>query len=163
MQFESVTLEDTAAINELSALATSILREYYDPIIGKAQNDYMLEKFQSVRAIHGQLEQGYRYYFAVAEGRRVGFLAFYPRGNALYLSKLYLLRQERGRGYGRAMMDFVVASARAQGLEAVELNVNKRNETTRIYEKMGFRILRSEKNDIGGGYDMDDYVYQLTL
>ena len=45
----------------------------------------------------------------------------------------------------------------------MELNVNKHNDTIRIYEKMGFRLLRSEKNDIGSGYYMDDYVYRLEL
>ena len=35
-------------ISILSPLATSILREHFDPIIGKEQNDYMLEKYQSI-------------------------------------------------------------------------------------------------------------------
>ena len=44
-------------IKPLSILATSILREHYDPILGKEQNDYMLEKFQSEKAIKEQIEQ----------------------------------------------------------------------------------------------------------
>ena len=61
------------------------------------------------------------------------------------------------------MLDFVVSQARAENLPAVTLNVNKYNDTVRIYEAMGFRRVRSEKNDIGSGYYMDDYVYQLDL
>ena len=30
-------------------------------------------------------------------------------------------------------------------------------------EKLGFRIIRSEKNDIGNGFFMDDYVCRLEV
>ena len=80
MRFEEVKRADEEQVQALSALATSIVREHFDPIIGKAQNDYMLEKFQSVPALRGQLESGYRYFFACTDaGERIGFLAFYPR------------------------------------------------------------------------------------
>ena len=96
-----------------------------------------------------------------AGDRTAGFLAFYPRGGSLYLSKLYLYREERGRGYGREMVDFALAQAREAGLDGVELNVNRFNPTVEVYERMGFRRIRSEKIDIGGGFYMDDYVYRL--
>jgi len=163
MDFIPVRAGDAPAIERLSRIATEIVRDYYDPIIGPAQNTYMLEKFQSVPAIRGQLAEGYAYCIAEADGRPVGFLGFYPRGDALYLSKLYLYAAERGRGYGRQMLDFVRAAARAAGLAAVELNVNVHNPTVEIYEKLGFVRIRSEKNDIGCGYYMDDYVYRLAL
>ena len=51
MRFEEVKRADEEQVQTLSALATSIVREHFDPIIGKAQNDYMLEKFQSVPAL----------------------------------------------------------------------------------------------------------------
>lgn len=48
-----------AALEALSRLASQIVKEHYDPILGAAQNDYMIEKFQSVEAIKGQIAQGY--------------------------------------------------------------------------------------------------------
>ncbi len=163
MELIEVTLADKALISELSAVATAIVRDYYDPLLGKAQNDYMLEKFQSEHAIAEQLAEGYRYYLVRDEGRDAGFMGFYPKPGSMYLSKLYLDRDSRGRGLGRRMLDFVVSQARAENLPAVTLNVNKYNDTVQIYEAMGFRRVRSEKNDIGSGYYMDDYVYQLDL
>ena len=77
--FERLAPGDRGGILAMSRLATDILREHYDPILGKAQNDYMLEKFQSVDAINHQLESGYQYYFVRAAGRDIAFLAFYPR------------------------------------------------------------------------------------
>ena len=61
MDFEQLLCSDENKIKEMSEMATEILREHYDPIVGKTQNDYMLKKFQSVDAIRGQLEQGYQY------------------------------------------------------------------------------------------------------
>ena len=161
--FERLVLDDGDGILAMSCLAMGILREHYDPILGKAQNDCMLEKFQSADAIGHQLESGYQYYFVRVEDRNIGFLAFYPRGEAMYLSKLYLLKGERGKGYSRLMVDFVVRNAREASLGSVELNVNKHNDAILAYEKLGFRRVRAEKNDIGCGYFMDDYVYVLNV
>ena len=163
LDFEQLAPGDKDGILAMSRLATAILREHYDPILGKAQNDYMLEKFQSVDAIGHQLENGYLYYFVRLAGRDIGFLAFYPRGEAMYLSKLYLLKEERGKGHSRLMVDFVVGKARDASLGSVELNVNKYNDAIRAYESLGFRRVRAEKNDIGSGYFMDDYVYALNV
>ena len=163
MEFEEVTLPDEKAVKELSEMASAIVKEYYDPIIGAMQNDYMIEKFQSVPAIKRQLSKGYRYYMVRMGEDRIGFIAFYPRGSAMYLSKLYLYKRERGKGYARPILDFVIAAAKAEGLTAIELNVNRNNDTVHIYEKLGFEVLREEKNDIGNGFFMDDFVYQLCF
>ena len=163
MNFEQLLLSDESKIIDMSEMATKIVREHYDPIIGKAQNDYMIEKFQTVDAIRGQLEQGYRYYFVSENGNRIGFLAFYPKACCMYLSKAYLYKAARGKGYFRKMLDFVIRKAQEEELSSIELNVNKKNSAVLVYEKLGFQIIRSEKNDIGGGYYMDDYVYRLEI
>lgn len=161
MEFILLDLNDADGIREMSKMATDILREYYDPIVGKVQNDYMLGKFQSCAAIEEQLAHGYSYYFVRDSSQNIGFLAFYPKSDVMYLSKLYLYEAARGHGYARSMLSFVKDEARKMGLNAIELNVNKHNPTCRIYEKLGFVRLRSEKNDIGNGFFMDDYVYRL--
>ena len=155
--------DDAERIAEMSRMATEILREHYDPIVGKEQNDYMLDRFQSVNAISEQLGNGYRYYFVRCDGRNVGFMAFYPRQNAMYLSKLYLYKGERGKGFSRQMIAFVAEEARRENLCAVELNVNKHNPSISVYESLGFKHLRAEKNDIGHGYFMDDFVMRLEI
>ncbi|MGI5883326.1 MAG: GNAT family N-acetyltransferase [Candidatus Spyradocola sp.] len=164
MRFEEVKRADEEAIRALSALATAIIREHFDPLIGKAQNDYMLEKFQSVPALCRQLEDGYRYFFVCTdEGMRMGFLAFYPKADTLYLSKFYLKKEWRGKGLAWEMLRFVREQARAAGLPSVTLNVNRDNSAVCAYERMGFVRIREEKNDIGSGFFMDDFVYQYSL
>ncbi len=163
MEFRELFADEEEKIREMSQMASAIVKEHYDPIIGPGQNDYMIRKFQSVEAIREQLAQGYRYFFVTREGKNIGFMAFYPRGNAMYLSKFYLYRQERGKGFSRKMMAHVAQEARKAGLKTIELNVNKHNSARSAYEKLGFKVIRKEKNDIGHGFFMDDYVYSLEV
>ncbi len=163
MEFDELYKNDADGISEMSAMASEIVREHYDPIIGREQNDYMLAMFQTEDAIKKQLDSGYRYFFVRNSGRNVGFMAFYPKKDSMYLSKFYLYRNERGKGYARSMMGYVKDEAKKQGLGRIELNVNKNNSACRIYEALGLRMIRSEKNDIGSGYFMDDYVYGLDI
>ncbi len=163
LSVDALDASDDEQITRMSALASAIIKEYYDPLLGEAQNDYMIEMFQSEHAIRDQLLHGYRYFFVRANGEDIGFLAFYPRGDALYLSKWYLRADMRGRGFARFMLDFLRGQGRQLGLRAIELNVNKYNKTVAVYEKLGFVRARSEKNDIGSGYFMDDYVYRKDL
>ena len=155
--------EGGEGIKEMSEMATSILRDYYDPILGKSQNDYMLDKYQSARSLKNQMSNGYRYYFAKYCGCNVGFLAFFPRSGGMYISKLYLYRQNRGMGFGRAMIDFVKGETAKEGLKYIELNVNRYNSAVGFYEAMGFSRIKSEDNFIGAGFYMNDYVYRLEL
>lgn len=163
MEFVSIDPTDEKGIEVLSSVATDIVGEYYEPLLGSAQNEYMLRMFQSVEAIREQMAQGYTYWLCDIEGRHVGFVGVCMHGDVTYLSKLYLHKSERGKGYGRAMMRLVIDFALSKGSNGVELNVNKHNPTITIYEKMGFRRIRSEKNDIGNGYYMDDYVYRYDI
>ncbi len=164
MLFEVLMPNNEQEIKQMSEMATDILRDYYDPIIGKEQNDYMLNMFQSVASIRDQLAHGYHYYFVRDDdGKNLGFFAFYPRGNALYLSKFYLYKDQRGKGYARTILEFLKTQAKELDLGRIELNVNRNNDTIFIYEKLGFTVAREEKNDIGNGFYMDDYVYALEF
>lgn len=149
----------------MSRFATAIVKDYFDPLIGAAQNDYMIAHFQTPTAIADQLAHGYAYFFVADEdGTLLGFLAYVIEPERLYLSKFYLHKDQRGKGYARAMFNFVVDAARAAERSRIELNVYRHNDATlAAYEALGFKRLRAEKNDIGGGFVLDDYVYGLVL
>ena len=83
MVFEALSPSDEVRIKEMSEMATEIVREHFDPLIGRQQNDYMIGMFQTVEAIRSQLEHGYRYFFVKEAGRRIGFLAFYPKAHCM--------------------------------------------------------------------------------
>ena len=67
MIFKVLDSKNENDIREMSAMASSIVKEYYDPLLGAAQNDYMIEMFQSPHAIVEQLSHGYMYYFACVD------------------------------------------------------------------------------------------------
>ena len=96
----------------MSKLATNIVREHFDPIIGKAQNDYMISKFQTPKSIADALYHGYRYYFVKDGDHIVGFTAFVKKDDEMYLSKFYLKKEERGKDYSRYMLHFYSTECR---------------------------------------------------
>ena len=49
------------------------------------------------------------------------------------------------------------------GCDSVYLTVNKKNPVRKMYEYMGFKIVKSVVTDIGEGYVMDDYVMQWDI
>lgn len=166
MQHDSVIIRPVGAeeIPALSRLATAIVREHFDPLIGKAQNDYMLSRFQTPEAITKQFAEGYRYHWVLEDGQPAGFMAWFPRGDHMYLSKFYVEKNHRGRHLAARMRDALLEAARAEGLPRVELNTNKDNsDVIAIYEHLGFTRLRMEKNDIGNGFYMDDVVMEYRL
>lgn len=165
MKYIEITKSDTKSIKELSELASEIVKEHYDPILGETQNNYMIKKFQSARSIMEQLAQNYRYFFvANNNGIKVGFIAFYPREDDLYLSKFYLEKSERGQGIATDMFEFIKSKATGLRFTSIVLNVNKYNDLAiRAYEKLGMIKIAEEKIDIGNGYYMDDFVYQYNL
>ncbi len=164
ISFEILDKDNDEGISKMSSVATSIVREFYDPILGKEQNDYMIELFQSERSIKEQLESGVNYRFIYADGKSVGFFAYYPKNGYLYLSKFYVEKSSRGRGAGTKVLQYLAGEALAAGLSSIRLNVNKRNYgSIGFYEAAGFVKIRDEVNDIGNGFVMDDFVYEKTL
>jgi len=149
----------------VAGLAHEIWYEYYVPLIGRAQVDYMVCKFQSSGAMAGQMREGYEYYLAQRDGRPIGYCAVQPQPaeNSLFLSKLYLLRDARGAGTGRVCMEFIEQLARRRGLNLLWLTVNKGNPAVKAYERLGFRIAADLVMDIGGGFVMDDFRMEKLL
>ena len=151
-------------ISDLSKLATSIVREHFDPLIGKEQNDYMLEKFQSVSAIKSQFEHGYNYFWVKSSNQNIGFLGFYKKDDKLCLSKFYLIKEQRGKKISKKMMEFIVNYCKDNQLKSIFLNVNRNNIVPiKVYEHLGFKKIREEKNDIGSGFYMDDFVFEYNI
>jgi GNAT superfamily N-acetyltransferase len=143
----------------VAALAHEIWYEHYVPLIGRCQVDYMVGKFQSAEAMAAQVASGYEYFLVRRSETDLGYLAVQPQPDEgqLFLSKLYLLDRYRGRGTGRACMEFIERLARDRGLKLVWLTVNKGNPSVQAYQRLGFSIAAEIVMDIGGGFVMDDY------
>lgn len=165
-QFEPV---DDAGVERLAALASKIWFGYWPPLIGADQTRYMVERFQSAAAIRRDMcEHGYEYWFvrAADDGRCVGYTGGHvePETNRFFISKIYLLSEERGKHFASAIIRFYEGVCRARGLAAMYLTVNKGNELgVRAYEGNGFATIDAVETPIGAGFVMDDFIMEKRL
>lgn len=157
----------TAQIEAVAALAQEIWNQHFVLIIGQAQVDYMLEKFQSAPAIASQISSGYLYYLIKAEGAAAGYFALAPdpeKEEELQLSKIYVREEYQGRGLGRAALEFIEALCGQMGIRELWLTVNRHNAATiEFYRRHGFATEREMVQDIGGGFVMDDFRMTRTI
>ena len=151
-------------IAAVSVLANAIWNECYHGMLQQGQIDYMTEKFQSAEAIARQIGEGYRYFLVRVGGDMAGYLGVQPQDGGLFLSKIYFLAQFRGMGLAREAFAFLDGFAREQGCGTIWLTVHKYNERAKaVYRKAGFAQTRDYVADIGGGYVMDDYVFERAV
>ncbi len=149
--------EDFAAIQRL---AYKIWREYYPIILSADQIDYMLREMYSLQTLAADHARGARFAF-IGE---LGFLGYELVKDTVKLHKLYILASARGQGVGAAALAYVSERAKALGAKRIELNVNKRNTLAqKAYERAGYTRTKSVVIDIGGGFVMDDYIYEKVI
>ncbi|MFD3257132.1 GNAT family N-acetyltransferase [Paenibacillus lentus] len=165
MQLSIAKIDTEKDIAILAHLASEIWHEYFVAIISNEQIDYMVEKFQSIRALTDQItNQGYEYYFMNIEYSPIGYLGIKEEDGKLFLSKFYLQKEYRGQGYGSRAMELLVDICRNRNLGAIWLTVNRHNASTiAMYEKKGFKTIRTQVADIGNGFVMDDYVMEKEI
>ena len=163
---EMAEVRSPEEIRTVVDLAREIWTEHYVPIIGQAQVDYMLAGFQSEAAVADQIREGYRYFVIRADGRPAGYLAVAadPSTRRMLLSKIYVLKSQRGRGLGRTAIACVEELCRETGMEVLWLRVNKNNQDSiGVYERCGFVKTGVVVSDIGNGFVMDDFQLEKRV
>ena len=161
----TATVEDIPAIRDLAGKAFPAT---YKDILSPEQIEYMMDWMYSERPLRSQMtEQGHVFFISDGEG----YVSFRHEktledGTELFhLEKLYVVPECQGRGLGRALFDTVVSAARAvsSGPARIELNVNRYNKAVSFYEHIGMRRDREGDFPIGGGYYMNDYIYNFRI
>lgn len=154
---------EPSEIEALCTLAYEIWREHYVPIIGRSQVEYMLDKFQSPAAVKDYIKDGYKCYFILYNQNPAGYF-MYKIQNDMFLSKLYVHKNYRGRGCAAAAVEFLKGECLFNKINRIWLTVNKNNSgSIAAYKKLGFSICDECKTDIGGGFYMDDYIMELKI
>lgn len=155
-----VQIKTEENIKKLADLASEIWHEFFPSIISLEQIDYMLENFQSEKALFEQLKSGYEYYFI----GDVGYFGCQVQSDKLFLSKLYIKKSERGKGYSKLAFEFLKELCKNRKLKSIYLTVNKYNtDTIAIYKKLGFRNIDSIISDIGNNFIMDDFIFEYKV
>jgi len=158
-------IKTKAEIQRVAQLAKEIWTEHFLPIIGQKQVDYMLNKFQSPEAIKTQIQKESYHYFFINDGsNNIGYFAIQKQNRILFLSKLYVNRENRGRGFGKAALAYIIEFAKEHTLNKIQLTVNKDNTNSiKAYKKMGFVVTGKQVIDIGNNFVMDDYKMEFGV
>lgn len=157
-------VQSAEEIMQTVSTAAEIWKEYYTPLLGAAQVSYMVGNFQSEKAVKEQIDAGYTYFLLKAEGETIGYAGVQPREGYLFLSKLYIKRAARRKGFASQALSCIKEFAAEKGLFRIRLTVNKGNANSiTVYENWGFVIVDSVVTDIGCGFVMDDYVMELEI
>lgn len=156
---------DKERIKELAELASGIWHEYWPCLLSPEQIDYMVEKFQSEKAIIEQIKnENYAYFFIIKNGINCGYFGISRKEDYLFLSKLYLKKEYRHQGIGRAAFEKVIEIAKDFGYSSIKLTVNKNNKKTiDTYLKYRLAIVDKAVTDIGNGFVMDDYIMEYSI
>lgn len=165
MNLHLIPVLTEAQMDTVATLADEIWHEHYSGLVSDGQINYMLEKFQSPRALKEAIEhEGYEYFLLYAGDDLVGYTGVLPHHPAgkLFLSKLYILKQHRKNGYSRQTVRALLHLAQKLSLKSLWLTVNKENSSIAAYRSLGFKKIDSIKKDIGNGYFMDDDVMELS-
>lgn len=151
--------------DDIEYLANIIWRKHYTSIIGEAQVEYMLKNFQSSKKIENAVKNsGCHYFLVYCDSIQTGYFAYTIVNNSLFLSKLYILDEMRGIGAGKFCFTECLNTAKQKNLSKIWLTVNRNNlDSIKAYEKMGFKKVREQKEDIGGGFVMDDFIMEYPV
>jgi ribosomal protein S18 acetylase RimI-like enzyme len=147
--------------------AREIWLDCYSEILSRPQINYMLKIMYSEKTMKNETElQGISYDKLVHDKELAGFCSYGPSDNSrkMKLHKIYLKKKYRSRGLGSELLRHVCAKAKEMSYDSIILNVNKNNtQAIKAYSKNGFRNTASVINDIGGGFVMDDYIFEKKI
>lgn len=136
-------------------------------ILSDRQIVYMMEMMYSQESLEKQMDTGHHYAIAVENGINIGYVSFEVNHNDTHktkIHKLYILPEHQRKGAGKIIIDYVAREAIKSQNRALFLNVNKHNKSAiHFYQKHHFFLVEKEIIDIGNGFIMDDFVFELEL
>lgn len=161
LNFVPVIRQEYKSLHEMASL---IWHQHYPGIITVGQIDYMLELMYSEKRMGEDAASGYHFDWLAVDDKRIGFMAYKISEDRLFLSKLYVLPDEHGKGWGKMALGRLFSIGKEQDLTDIWLYVNKKNtKAIRAYDRFGFVVIDEIVNDIGQNYVMDDFIMSCKL
>lgn len=152
--------DDLLIIHELAnRIWWATYRDYLDPL----QIETMLEDMYTVESLSRQQASGTAFTFWLWEGEPAGFAGYaVQEPGVMRIEKLYVLPEKQGHGAGRELVEHVIGEAKKQGVNLIELNVNRYNPAQDFYRRLGFTIV-SEVDIPYETFFLNDYVMQKKI
>lgn len=156
----------TENIEEIQQIARFSWENTYKEILSNEQLEYMLDMMYSKQEISKHINDyfNYHYYLIFDEelNNNVGFIGFENNydGKTTKLHRIYLLPETKGKGFGKAALNYLKNQINEVGNNRIILAVNKQNGAKQFYESQGFSVYEEGVYDVGNGYVMDDYLME---
>lgn len=161
MKIRKAEINDIPTIQEIAEQAW---RPTYGSILSEEQCVYMLDMMYRREVLLKQFEENVHFFMLESEEGTIGFAA-YEALDAIQgkLHKIYLRPQQKSKGAGTFLLEYVAQFAQENGQKELILNVNRQNSAVQFYVKRGFQIDQEMDLHVGNGYYMNDYIMKRVL
>ena len=153
-------------IPTIKKLADYLWPKAFASILSTEQIDYMMEMMYSQASIEKQMDEGHQFAIAQKDNVDIGYVSYETNHNNSHktkIHKLYISPEYQRHGIGKLMVDYVAGQALKANNNSLFLNVNKFNTgAIGFYKKHNFVLTKKEVIDIGNGFIMDDFVFELA-
>jgi len=152
-------------LETVRSLAREIWPVVYRDLLSAEQISYMLAWMYSPARLREDLKKGVTF-ILIRDGKNdedFGFCAFGPveRGGSCFIHKVYVAPAHHRRGAGTAALAEIEKRARFAGASGLSLRVNRHNAPAiALYRKCRMEITGTDCADIGGGFVMDDFIFE---
>ena len=130
--------------SEISKLSEclSALAEHHNRVSVNFKGSYPLSPYEdTLTSFSESLEKGTSRIAVIESPEKIiGFCKIDITDNSGYLSHLVVLKEYRGSGYGKMLMDWAMEQFRKSSVRNIELKVVDGNKAIHLYEKYGFKI-----------------------
>ena len=167
LEMIEITKAHKQHIPPIRELADQLWPVAFASILSAQQIDYMMEMIYSPASLSKQMDEGHQYAITSQNKVNIGYVSYeisHHQSDKTKIHKLYISPQHQRHGVGKAMIDYVAQQAIEANNNSLFLNVNKYNmQAINFYRKHHFVLVKEEAIDIGDGFIMDDYVFELAL
>lgn len=154
-------------IPTIRQLADQLWPVAFASILSAQQIEYMMEMMYSAASLALQMNEGHQYAIVSLDKQDIGYVSYeigHYESNKAKIHKLYISPHYQRQGVGKAVIEYIAKVALDANNNSLFLNVNKYNsQAISFYRKHHFALVKEEAIDIGDGFIMDDYVFELKL
>ena len=161
-----IKIETKDQIDVLAALAQEIWQGHFSKMMDEKTLKHLIKTVQSKEVILKQISEGYLYYFIEQDNSPAGYFAYkiHKAKKELFLSKIYLLPSQRGKGLGREVIESLQEICKKLELSKITLTVlNKNVGAVKAYEKLGFDNMGVIERDFGNNIKFNDYAMEKKI
>lgn len=156
IEFIKMTDSDIKCLKEF---AEPIWLECYNGIVEREHIEILIKKYFEYENILKFKAEGMIYEHILCDGEKAGFIAYCYFSGYIYLDKLYLSADQRGKHVAKSVFEYLIKNYNLP----IRLNVNQGNDrAVSVYKANGFKVIKTEEIPQENGYINVDYVMEKS-